>query len=45
MASIRSVFIRRARRFTSMLDESTTRFRIPRATSARWIQNPSRPAS
>ena len=43
--SSRSVFARRARRGTSMLDESTTRFVTPSRVSSRCGQNPSRPAS
>ena len=43
--SSRSVFARRARRFTSILAESTTRLHTPSAVRYRWIQNPSRPAS
>ena len=37
-------FARRARRFTSMLDGSTTRLHTPICVNARWIQKPSRPA-
>jgi hypothetical protein len=44
-ASSESVFIRRARRFTSMLAQSTTVLWIPHTASARCSQNPSRPAS
>ena len=43
--SSRSVFARRARRDTSMLEESTTRFVTPSVVSNRCGQNPSRPAS
>jgi Transposase IS116/IS110/IS902 family len=44
-ASSPSDFARRSRRFTSMLDESTTTFVIPREVKYRCSQNPSRPAS
>ena len=37
-ASIRSVLVRRARRLTSMLDESTTRLCRPSCVNARWIR-------
>jgi hypothetical protein len=43
--SRRSVFARRWRRLTSMLDESTTPWSTPWATKERCHQNPSRPAS
>src|SRR6266550_853257 len=44
-ASRASDFARRSRRFTSMLDESTTTFAIPLEVKYRCSQNPSRPAS
>ena len=44
-ASRRSVFARRARRSTAMLDGSTTTLLTPAAVNARCNQNPSRPAS
>ena len=43
--SSRSVFARRWRRETSMLDGSTTTFSYPASASQRASQKPSRPAS